>query len=97
MLFPVVAALIYAVMHKRNINTVPSAIVASVCATLLHTVLVLGLIYLTFHAQPTVGQNLVTFIIAWAGVNALIELVSAGLVSGVLVKPLSYALNRTAI
>ncbi len=92
-LFPYVAGVLYPLLAKRMARPL-SAVIAAVVGTVCHSALVLGLIYLTFHQQPVVGGNFLTFILAWAGLNACIEIVLAGLLCGLLICPLDAIRHR---
>ena len=54
--------------------------------------MVLGMIYLFFHKNTNVsellGKNFLSFIILWAGVNSIIEIITAGFVAAMVIKPL---------
>lgn len=97
-IFPFLAALIYDGL-KGKIKAVPAAAVASVLGSAIHSALVLGLIYISFYGNAVVGSDFVAFIIAWAGVNAIIEIAIAGVVCSALVVPLNkvnHTLSKSA-
>ncbi|MDR1101858.1 MAG: ECF transporter S component [Clostridiales bacterium] len=56
--------------------------IAGMMGALIHTFLVLSGIYLGFSGHGAVGVSVVNFVIAWAGVNAILEAVTALLVGG---------------
>lgn len=85
-IFPFLAALIYDAL-KGKIKSVPAAAIASIAGTVIHSCLVLGLIYISFNA--TVGGDFVAFIVAWAGLNAVMEIIVAGVICSALVVPLN--------
>lgn len=107
-IFPVFACFLYNLLKDR-LARVPAAVIASVLASLLHSVLVLGGIYIVFSGDTEISSyirentdkefveatlqgisaNIITFLVAWGGVNAVIEAVIAGVVSGGLIIPLS--------
>lgn len=77
---------------KRKINISVSAGISAAFSTFLHSVMVLGMIYLFFHKNTNVsellGKNFLSFIILWAGVNSIIEIITAGFVAAMVIKPL---------
>ena len=77
---------------KRKINISVSAGISAAFSTFLHSVMVLGMIYLFFHKNTNVsellGKNFLNFIILWAGVNSIIEIITAGFVAAMVIKPL---------
>lgn len=85
--FPFLTALIYDALRKR-MKAVPAAAIASVAGTVIHSVLVLGLIYAVFHSNPIISDDFVEFIIAWAGLNAVMEIIVAGVICSAIVVPL---------
>lgn len=92
-LFPVITALLFDVLKKR-IRLIPAAAVSAVTGTIFHSVLVLSSIYFVFRNHPTVGGDYVNFIVAWGGLNALLEFVTAGIISAAVIVPLS-KINKT--
>lgn len=87
MLFPIVAFLIYSLL-KDKVNTVFGAVVASISGSFVHSLLVLSLIYFTFKGNAYVGGNYTNFIVAWGGVNAILEIAAAGIIGGAVIVPL---------
>ena len=77
---------------KRKINISVSAGISAAFSTFLHSVMVLGMIYLFFHKNTNVsellGKNFLSLIILWAGVNSIIEIITAGFVAAMVIKPL---------
>ena len=77
---------------KRKINISVSAGISAAFSTFLHSVMVLSMIYLFFHKNTNVsellGKNFLNFIILWAGVNSIIEIITAGFVAAMVIKPL---------
>lgn len=75
---------------KRKINISVSAGISAAFSTFLHSVMVLGMIYLFFHKNTNVsellGKNFLSFIILWAGVNSIIEIITAGFVAAMVIK-----------
>jgi hypothetical protein len=49
---------------------------------------VLSGIYLAFSANAVVGGNYTTFLVAWGGLNAIIEIVTAAVIAGAAIVPL---------
>lgn len=92
-MFPIFAAWLYETL-RRHRGLVLSASVAAGAGTLLHSLLVLSSIYLVFHGNPAVGGNYTDFIVAWGGLNAVMEIVVAIIVAGAVIIPLT-KVNRT--
>lgn len=86
--FPIFAAWLFEVLKKRR-GLVLSASIAAGAGTLLHSLLVLSAIYLVFHGNEVVGGNYTNFIVAWGGLNAVIEIVVAVIIAGALIVPLT--------
>lgn len=87
-IFPFLAALIYNAL-KSKVKAVPAAAIASISGSIIHSVMVLGLIYISFYNKAYIGNDFIAFIIGWAGVNALVEFAVAGVVCSALVVPLN--------
>lgn len=92
-LFPLIAGLIYDVFKKHSPAPV-AAIVAGIVGTLSHTLMVLSLIFVSFKDSEAVGGDYIMFIIAWAGINALIEIALGGFFCGALIVPLNKVNKR---
>ncbi|MDE6103227.1 MAG: ECF transporter S component [Oscillospiraceae bacterium] len=77
---------------KRKLKISISAGVAAAFATFLHSVMVLGLIYLFFsrnsNVSESLGKSFISFIIAWAGINSIIEILTAGIIGMSVIIPL---------
>lgn len=77
---------------KRKLKLSISAGIAAAFSTFLHSVMVLGLIYLFFsknsNVSESLGRSFVNFIIAWAGVNSIIEILTAGIIGMSVIIPL---------
>ena len=90
-LLGVIAALLYRLLDDK-IGNIPAAVVSAVLSTVCHSVMVLGSIYLCFSGNAElsalIGGNFVAMVVVWAGINAVMEIIAAGLVSGALIKPL---------
>lgn len=91
--FPVLVAWLYEVMSKHG-KLVLSATVAAAAGTFVHSFLVLSGIYLAFNASPAVGGNYTLFLVAWGGLNAIIEIVTAAVIAGAVIVPLSKVNRR---
>lgn len=91
--FPVFVAWLFEVLKKRS-KLVPSATIAAAAGTFLHSLLVLTGIYLAFSGNPAVGGNYTTFLVLWGGLNAIIEIVTAAIIAGLAIVPLT-KVNRT--
>lgn len=87
-LFPIAAAWLYEKLNKRK-GRVFSASVAAGAGTLLHSLLVLSGIWLAFHGNAAVGGSYTDFIVAWGGLNAIMEIAVAIVIMGALIVPLS--------
>lgn len=94
MVYPVITALIYeALMKKSNGKKSLCASVSAALGTVIHSFLVFLLLYLFFNSNETVGHNFLNVIIAWGGINALMEVIVAVVVSGALIPVLSRTKN----
>lgn len=94
MVYPVITALIYeALMKKSNCKKSLCASVSAALGTVIHSFLVFLLLYLFFNSNETVGHNFLNVIIAWGGINALMEVIVAVVVSGALIPVLSRTKN----
>lgn len=94
MVYPVITALIYeALMKKSNGKKSLCASVSASLGTVIHSFLVFLLLYLFFNSNETVGHNFLNVIIAWGGINALMEVIVAAVVSGALIPVLSRTKN----
>lgn len=87
-IFPVFVAWIYEAMKKRN-GIVVSATVAAASGTFLHSLLVLSGIYAAFSGHDVVGGSYTDFLVAWGGLNAVIEIITAAVIAGAAIVPLS--------
>jgi uncharacterized membrane protein len=92
-IFPVFVAWLFETLKKRS-SLVLSATVAAAAGTFIHSFLVLSGIYLAFSGSEVVGGNYTTFLIAWGGLNAIIEIITAAVIAGAVIVPLS-KVNRT--
>lgn len=90
MIYPVLTAMIYeAFMKKTNCGKVSMcAAVSSALGTLIHSFLVFLLLYIFYNGHETVGHSFLNVIIAWGGINALMEVIVAAVVSGALIPAL---------
>lgn len=94
MVYPVITALIYeALMKKSNGKKSLCASVSAALGTVIHSFLVFLLLYLFFNSNETLGHNFLNVIIAWGGINALMEVIVAAVVSGALIPVLSRTKN----
>ena len=68
-------------IFKTKLKLNLSAGLSGAIATFLHSAMVLGLIYISFYKNENVlnnlGNNFLNFISAWAGVNAVVEIIAA--------------------
>lgn len=86
-IFPFLAALLYPLLRKR-MPSVPSAVVTGIFGAFIHSALVLSLIFIAFNGDPVVGGDFIAFILGWAGLNAVFEMIIAGIICGALILPL---------
>lgn len=87
-LLPFIAAVIFDFL-KSKIKTIPAAAVAGAVASFLHSAMVLGLIFICFYNNTAVGNDFVTFIVVWGGVNAILEIAMGAIFAAALVIPLN--------
>jgi uncharacterized membrane protein len=92
-IFPVFVAWLYEALRKR-VKPVLSATIAAAAGTFVHSLLVLSGIYLAFSGNEVVGGNYTLFLVAWGGLNAIIEIITAAIIAGAAIVPLS-KVNRT--
>lgn len=88
-LLGVLAGLLYKALSKKMKSQYSSGITAA-AATLFHSALVLSAIFIVFKDNAVVGGSYVNFIVAWGGVNALLEIAAAVIVT----VPVVYALQK---
>lgn len=94
--------LIYAVLKRTNVKEVTSILISSLCCPLLNTVLFMSSTILFFYnTEPiqniaaTLGTtNPITFVIAFVGINGLVEAFACFLVGGAISQGLNKALRR---
>ena len=67
-----IVAWLFETLKKRS-GLVFSATIAAVAGTFVHSFLVLSGIYLAFNGNEVVGGNYTMFLVAWGGLNAIIE------------------------
>ena len=91
--FPVFAAWLFEVLSKKS-GLVLSAAVAAGAGTFLHSLLVLSGIFLAFYGHEVVGGSYTTFLVAWGGLNAIIEIIVAVIIVGAVIVPLTRLNNR---
>lgn len=93
-IFPVIAALIFEKLQKptSKVSTITAAVIAAVVSSLVHSILVLSLIYFSFAGNSDlakfIGDGYIKFVVAWGGINAIIEIIIAGVVAGGIILPL---------
>lgn len=86
--FPVLAAWIYEALKKRK-GIFLSATVSASLSTFAHSLLVLSGIFLAFYGQEIVGGDYTAFLVAWGGLNAVIEIAVAAIIAGAVIVPLT--------
>lgn len=87
-LFPVVVAWLFDILKKRC-KLVLSATLAAAAGTFVHSFLVLSTIYLAFHGNDVVGGDYTIFLVAWGGLNAVIEIIIAAIIGAAVIVPLT--------
>jgi len=93
--FPIFAAWLYETIAKRK-GLALSASAAAGAGTLLHSLLVLSGIFLAFYGSDVVGGSYTAFLVAWGGLNAVIEIVLAVIIVPAVVVPLAKLNARKA-
>ncbi len=78
-LFPAIGVFCYSLCRKK-MNASLSAGIAGAVASLMHSFMVLSLIYICFYGHTAVGKDYVALMITWGGVNAVLEIVIAAVV-----------------
>ncbi len=91
--FPIIAAWLFEKLRKRT-GKVLSASIAAGAGTFIHSLLVLSGIYFAFHAHEVVGGHYTAFLVAWGGLNAIIEIIIAIVVAGAVIVPLAKVNER---
>lgn len=86
--FPVIVAALFEMLKKR-VKIVLSASIAAAAGTFAHSLLVLSGIYIAFSGSPAVGGDYTSFLVLWGGLNAIIEIVTAAIIAGAVIIPLS--------
>ncbi|HOV69230.1 MAG TPA: ECF transporter S component [Clostridia bacterium] len=86
--FPIITALIHRRL-KNSIRLPVSAGVSAAVGTFMHSFLVLSGIYLAFYSNPMVGGDYINFLVAWGGVNALMEILLGAVISSAVIVPLN--------
>lgn len=111
-IFPFIAAIIFELLLKAfakkgsasKPKVIAAGVVSAVISSLIHSVLVLGGIYIIFGGNAEISQNIieqagagadigissdfVTFLVAWGWLNSICEAVVAGIACGACVLPL---------
>jgi len=90
-LLGVFAALLYRLFHRLMKKEIPALAVSCVLAAFLHTLLVLGSMWLFFNAMP-----LRDVFISIASLNCVVEMIAAGVVGTAVCKPVMSYLRRGA-
>lgn len=89
-LLGVFAALLYQAL-KKGIGDIPALAASSILATLLHSLMVLGSMWLFFSAMP-----LRDVFITIASLNCIVEMIAAGVLAAAVCKPIMGYLRRGA-
>ena len=76
------------IMKATNGKTAVSASVSAGIGTIVHSFLVFLFLYLFFRDHETVGHNFLNVVIAWGGLNAVMEIIIAVIINGALVPAL---------
>ena len=89
MVFPVLTAIIYERLYKlTKEKTSISAGISAAVGTVIHSFLVFFLLYVFYNQHETVGHNFLNIVIAWGGINALMEVIVATIITAALVPAL---------
>ena len=92
--YPVITAIIYDWLYKlTNKKTSIAAAVSAALGTIIHSFLVFLLLYIFYNQHETVGHNFLNVIIAWGGINAVMEIIVATVITGALVPALKKVKN----
>lgn len=96
MLLGILPYFIYKLINDKFDNTILASSISAIFNTLLHTLLVLGMIALFFgkEYQSVAGASVKTAIIIVLSTNGILEIILAGLVIPVMVKALKPSLDR---
>ncbi len=78
-LFPAIGVFCYRFCRKK-LNSGFSAGIAGCVASLMHSLMVLSLIYICFYGHTAVGNDYVTLLVLWGGLNAVLEILIAAIV-----------------
>jgi uncharacterized membrane protein len=92
-LFPLIVRYIYdglqpfisIFIKNSTASRVVNGVFSAAFGTLMHTIMVLGGIWIVFRNNGFLPAQYVEFIIMWAGVNAIVEMITAGIVGGLAV------------
>lgn len=94
MIFPLLTAIIYDWFYKiTKGKTSISAGISATLGTVIHSFLVFLFLYIFYNNHETVGHNFLNVIIAWGGINALMEVIVAAIISATLVPALKKVKN----
>ncbi|MBP1543200.1 MAG: ECF transporter S component [Oscillospiraceae bacterium] len=119
MVFPVVAAVLFELLIKifsknKSVSkpkTIAFGAIVAAVSSLIHSVLVLGTIFLVFGGNADISQSiieqagtgadvgissdLVTFLVAWGWLNSICEAIVAAIVCGAIVVPIRKVAKQT--
>ncbi len=93
-LFPAIGVFCYR-LCKKKLNAAISAGIAGGVASLMHSLMVLSLIYVCFHGHAAVGNDYITLLILWGGLNAVIEILIAAVVCAGIIPVVEKTRNKT--
>jgi len=89
MVYPVLTALIYDWIYKLSKGKISiSASVSAALGTVLHSLMVFLLLYIFYNQHETVGHSFLNVVIAWGGINALMEVIVAAIINAALLPAL---------
>ena len=89
MIYPVLTAIIYDWIYKLSKGkTSISATISAGLGTILHSLMVFLLLYIFYNKHEIVGSNFLNLIIAWGGINAIMEIIVAMIINGALITAL---------
>lgn len=88
-IYPVLTAYIFDwIIKASNGKTALSASVSAGIGTVVHSFLVFLFLFLFYRQHETVGHSFLNVVIAWGGLNAVMEIVVAVIINGALVPAL---------
>ena len=88
-IYPVLTAFIFDLLMKATKEkTALSASVSAGVGTVVHSFLVFLFLFVFYRGHETVGHSFLNVVIAWGGVNAVMEIIVAVIVNGAIIPAL---------